>query len=53
MLFYAVWCSAAANLIFVLAMTAWVGGLAIVLFGGIKLTLGLRINNSMEEVREC
>lgn len=44
-------CPAAANLIFVLAMMAWVGGLAIVLFGGIKYTLGLRINNTMEEVR--
>lgn len=46
----AILCFAAANLIFVLAMMTWVGGLAI-LFGGIKYTLGLRINNTMEGVR--
>lgn len=43
--------SAAANMIFVAAQVAWVGGTAVVLFVGIKYTLGLRINNSMEEVR--
>ncbi|CAM9483938.1 unnamed protein product [Pylaiella littoralis] len=38
----------AANMIFVAAQVAWVGGTAVVLFVGIKYTLGLRINNSME-----
>lgn len=37
-------------MIFVLAQVAWVGGTALVLFLGIKYTLGLRINNEIEEV---
>lgn len=41
---------AAANVVFVLAQIAWVGGTAVVLFLGIQLTLGLRINNATEEV---
>lgn len=42
---------AAANAIFVLALLAWVGGCALILFATIKYTLGLRIHNSIEEVR--
>ncbi len=37
-------------MIFVLAQIAWVGGTALILFFGIKYTLGLRINNEIEEV---
>ncbi|CAM9284939.1 unnamed protein product, partial [Hapterophycus canaliculatus] len=38
-----------ANVVFVLAQLAWVGGTAVALFLGIQLTLGLRINNTTEE----
>ena len=37
-------------MILVLAILVWVGGLAFVLFGFIKHTLGLRINDTIEEV---
>ncbi|CAM9854619.1 unnamed protein product [Ectocarpus sp. 12 AP-2014] len=39
----------AANVIFVLAQLAWVGGTAVVLFLGIKYSLGLRVNTITEE----
>lgn len=42
----------AANVLFVLAQFVWVGGTALILFFGIKCTLGLRVNNTIEEVRE-
>jgi len=48
LLFLFAW--AGANVIFVLAQMAWVGGTALILFLGIKYTLGLRINNEIEEV---
>lgn len=40
-------------MVFVAALVAWVGGSALVLFGSIKYTLGLRINTVMEEVRRA
>lgn len=43
--------SSGANVLFVLAQTVWVGGTAVILFLGIKYTLGLRVNNTIEEVR--
>eukprot|EP00752_Nemacystus_decipiens_P012426 g11008.t1 len=39
----------AANVLFVLAQAVWVGGTALILFLGIKYTLGLRVNNTIEE----
>ena len=40
-----------ANVVLVLALMAWAGGLALLLFGGIKYTLGLRIDVATEHVR--
>lgn len=38
-------------MMFVLALVAWVGVCALVLFGAVKYTLGLRIGDTLEEVR--
>ncbi|CAN0377265.1 unnamed protein product [Ascophyllum nodosum] len=39
-----------ANVVLVLALMAWAGGLALLLFGGIKYTLGLRIDVATEHI---